>query len=42
MPLAGFEPPTCGVASSDENHYTMPLPQSLKLFEMQIEQFLKT
>ena len=27
MPWAGFEPQTLGVTSSDEDHYTMPLPR---------------
>ena len=32
MPWARFELLTLGVASSDEDHYTMPLPQLEKKF----------
>ena len=31
MPWRGFDPLTLGVASSDEDQYTMPLPQEYKI-----------
>ena len=31
MPWEGFEPQTLGVASRDEDHQTMPLPQAFEI-----------